>query len=279
MKARPSNRQLEAGRRAKPPPVDYLRVAPFTPGTVAFHIAGGLLAGGLVAMALVWLWRHHEVAPAPLGVVAALAAGLFLADFVSGLLHWAFDTWFDETHPVLQRMVIMVREHHIYPQRIFKFPFYHDAGVLSWIVFVITAPFVIPAAMGWLGAGPWLWACLAGTVLFSLLVVFMLEFHKVGHRSKVGPVVRTCQRLGLLLEHRHHVQHHIGNHDVNYCLINGIADKTLGRLGVFRWLEAAIHRLTGAVPQQNDHDFLERYGIRAREMGAGNEASASGGAT
>ena len=268
MSAGPSDHQLDKGRRPKPPPVDYLAVAPFTPGTVAFHVTGGLLEGGLVVASVTWMWHQRDVAPGALGLALALGVGLFLADFVSGLLHWAFDTWFDETHPILQRMVIMVREHHIYPQRIFKFPFYHDAGVLSWIVFVLTAPFVVPATAGWLGAGPWLWAGLAGTVLFSFLVVFMLEFHKMGHRSRAGSGIRLLQRLGLLLAHKHHVQHHVGNHDVNYCLINGIADKTLGRLGVFRWLEAAIHRLTGAVPQQNDHEFLERYGIEARALEA-----------
>lgn len=271
--AAPSDAQLEPGRRPKPPPVDYLSAAPFTRGTVLFHVLGGVLEGTLLLAIGAWLWRYRELAPGPLGWLLGLGIGLFLADFVSGLLHWAFDTWFDETHPVLQRMVIMVREHHIYPQRIFKFPFYHDAGVLSWIVFVLTAPPVLFAILVWPGPAPWLWAALSGTVFFSLLVVFMLEFHKVGHRSKVGPVLHGLRRCGLLLEHRHHVLHHIGNHDVNYCLINGVADKTLGRLGVFRGLEALVYRLTGAVPQQNDHELLERYGIRrtgsGRAPGAG----------
>ena len=262
---RPNDAQLERGRRPKPPPVDYLAVAPHTPGTIAFHVAGGVLEAGLLGLTVAWLWRHREVAPGVVGLAVAVALGIYLADFISGLLHWAFDTWFDETHPVLQRMVIMVREHHIYPQRIFKFPFYHDAGVLSWIVFVLTAPFLLPTSLGLLGAGSVLWATLAGTVLFSLLVVFMLEFHKVGHRSKVGPATRLGQRLGFLLAHEHHVKHHIGNHDVNYCLINGFADKTLGRLGIFRGLERLIYWLTGAVPQQNDHQFLERYGIAAAQ--------------
>lgn len=262
--ARASDAQLERGRRPKPPPIDYLAVAPHTRGSILFHVAGGLLEASLLGVTVAWLWRHRDAAPGVLGLAVAVALAFYLADFVSGLLHWAFDTFFDETHPVLQRMVIMVREHHIYPQRIFKFPFYHDAGVLSWIVFVLTLPVLAPALLGLYGGGMLVWALLAAAVVFSLLVVFMLEFHKVGHRSKVGPLARLLQRLGLLLAHRHHVQHHVGNHDVNYCLINGLADKTLGRLGVFRGLERLVFRFTGAVPQQNDHDFLERYGIEAR---------------
>ena len=65
---------------------------------------------------------------------------------------------------------------------------------------------------------------------------------------------------GLLLSVPHHIQHHSGNHDYNYCLINGWADQTLGRLGLFRALEWLIARWSGARPQENDHEWLRRFG-------------------
>lgn len=50
------------------------------------------------------------------------------------------------------------------------------------------------------------------------------------------------QRCGLLLLVSHYSRHHLGNHDRNYCLINGWADRSLGRLGLFRGLEWVIAR-------------------------------------
>lgn len=83
--------------------------------------------------------------------------------------------------------------------------------------------------------------------------------------------IRLLQRSGLLLSAPHHSRHHLGNHDFDYCLINGRADRTLGRLGLFRGLEWLIARSTGARPQRNDHEWLRRFGRRVvgREAGHG----------
>jgi ubiquitin-conjugating enzyme E2 variant len=88
----------------------------------------------------------------------------------------------------------------------------------------------------------------------------MLEFHKCGHRVRGVRAVRALQRLHLLLSPEHHLRHHSGRHDRNYCLITGIADRTLGRLGAFRGLERLISAASGAVPRQNDEVWLRRYG-------------------
>ena len=77
--------------------VDVFAVAPRTPGEVRFHITGGVLNGTATLSGLVWVlatWREH--APAWPWVLLAILAGIYVADLVSGLLHWAFDTWFDE---------------------------------------------------------------------------------------------------------------------------------------------------------------------------------------
>lgn len=41
---------------------------------------------------------------------------------------------------------------------------------------------------------------------------------------------------------------------------DGWADRTLGRLGLFRGLEWLIARWSGAQPQRNDHEWLRRFG-------------------
>src|SRR5262245_48966621 len=90
------------------------RVAAGSPLTVAFELAGVVLAGALLGFLLV------RVAPA-IGFAwwlppVIVAAGL-IADLVSGLVHWAADTWGRETWPVIgERVLRPFRVHHVNPE-------------------------------------------------------------------------------------------------------------------------------------------------------------------
>jgi hypothetical protein len=238
---------------------DAFAVAPYTSSEIRFHLIGAALNGSVTLGGLVWLVRMGRMgALAWPWLVVAILAGFYAADLVSGLLHWAFDTWFDEDITFLRRMVLQVREHHVYPYRIFHISFTHDAGTLSWIALILTGPLILGAILT--SAGPVVAYMVLTAAIFNVLLVTMLEFHKCGHRSRNPFWVRLLQRSGLLLSVPHHIQHHSGNHDYNYCLINGWADRTLGRLGLFRALEWMIARWSGAQPQRNDHEWLRRFG-------------------
>jgi hypothetical protein len=240
---------------------DPFVVPPFSAADIAVHIAGGLLNLACLILAIRWLATHSSLlVQGWYWTIAALLVGTYVADFVSGLLHWTFDTWFSEDWTGVRRMVLLVREHHIHPNRIFQYHLWHDAGVLSWFAFLISAPIVAWVLMRHSVAAPFEAGLVLAAVVASLEIVFMLEFHKCGHRLKRSAVVRVLQWGHVLLSPKQHLRHHSGFHDRNYCIITGIFDQTAGRLGAWRLLERIVGYFTGWAPRENDRVWLQRFG-------------------
>lgn len=179
---------------------------------------------------------------------------------MSGLLHWSFDTWFDEGAEPLRRMVYLVREHHMRPARIFRYRLRDEAGILSWFAFALSAPRFARVIRRPGPVTPARYGVALGGLIMATEIVVALEFHKYGHRLRRGSVARALQKGGLLLSPELHGTHHSGDHDRQYCLITGIADLTLGRLGLFRGLERVITAVTGAQPRRDDVQWCLRYG-------------------
>ena len=242
-----------------PFPEDYPRAEPYSRAEIVRHVAMTLSNSVIALLAIGWLVWHRGVAASIWPwLVLATFAGTVAADFVSGILHWMFDTWFDEFRPRLRRMVVVVREHHIRPGAIHRTRWHHDAGPLSVIALGVSLPAMLPmvlrgppSALGY--AAVW-----TGLVT-DLCIVFMLEFHKMGHRPPMRGPLGWLQRAHLLCSPQHHGEHHSGNHDYNYCIVNGLADHLLNRIRFWRTLEAIISWLTGAQPRHSDRIWLVKY--------------------
>lgn len=228
------------------------------------YVSGIITSLSLLAAGAMWLAGHWaSLHPDCYLLFLMVLAGIYLADLFSGLLHWAFDTWFDENTPFL-RMVIPVREHHIYPQRILKVTFYENIGIASWQSAVLTGPGILLLFSVSSPSIVHFCVMIVLTVAATgLLLMFVL--HQQAHNFAAPPWVRILRRTRLILEPRKHLSgHHHGSHDQDYCLINGWVDKTLGRAGFWRALESLIHALTGSIPRRDDRVWLLQFHRGAR---------------
>ncbi len=204
-----------------------------------------------------WLIQHHgAISPSLLFLFSAFAIALFIADFFSGVVHWATDTWFDEVS--WERVISIAREHHLFPHHIVAYPFRDYVAFSSWPAVALVGPIALYLTVL---ADPTRGGFFLSIVCFiiSAIMVFGTHAHRLGHRTSNWRITRLLQHSGLLITTSHHGVHHRGNHDVRYCVINGWANYVCDKIRFWRCVEWLIQRITGAVPRRNDHEWQRRF--------------------
>lgn len=174
----------------------------------------------------------------PLGL--SLLGGFVLADFLSGVAHWAGDTVGDERTPFLGRNFVKpFRMHHVDPKDITRHDFVETNGNSS----IASLP-----AMGLLlvvmprEANLFHYLCLT-TAIAAFFVFCTNQFHKWAHADTLPDWVKWLQRSGLILSPQHHAIHHASPHDKYYCITVGWMNPLLTRIGFFRACEWAIGKV------------------------------------
>lgn len=186
----------------------------------------------------------------PLPVVLAFIIAQLFIDFISGVFHWAADTWGKVETPIFGQTVIKnFRTHHLDPQDITLHSFAETCANSSY-----PAPFVI--AIGFLtNSGSFLSQTYNWMIIFGVVLGIMTnQCHKWAHMVHAKPplVVRFLQKSGLIISHEKHHRHHTGNFDTDYCIINGWMNPILEKIDFWRRAEIAITKLTGYVPREDD---------------------------
>lgn len=213
--------------------------------------------GGMVATTCAATWLCVKIAKSPplSGWWMPLAAllGLLLADFMSGFVHWMFDTWGSVDTPIFGRLAIRTfRHHHVDKKAITRHDFIetngHNFGLgLPWMIG--TALYLEPETATLFDM--FIAMSLLGMVIFTS---FTSQIHKWAHQDaeSVPRVVRLLQRARLVLSPDHHDVHHSAPYNRNYCITVGWLNGPLRSIRFFETLEAVISWVTGAVPREDD---------------------------
>ena len=173
---------------------------------------------------------------------ASILGGLFLADFISGLIHWFEDRYGNPKWPVLGHTIRANQEHHFRPRAFLGGSFLSR----NREVFVIGALFL---------AGFWVTGTLnlftGSAVLFGM---FANEFHRAAHRSpkENGRLITALQKTGLAQSFQHHAAHHRQGKDTHYCVVTNYTNPILERVGFFPALERIVKATTGRVPRLDE---------------------------
>lgn len=153
---------------------------------------------------------------------------LLVADFVTGLLHWAEDTWLAPGRsPFLDRWVVNDNiGHHRAPGAIRAGHYWQTNRVciiMAVVAALLCAAFAVHA-----------WEPYAVIALLSQ----SNQIHLWGHTSRPPRAVAMLQRLGLLQSARHHAKHHKSPYAVRFCTMTELLNPILDAVGFWRSLEA-----------------------------------------
>jgi plasmanylethanolamine desaturase len=222
----------------------------------------------------IMVWLAARLAPgcaeSPWLALTAFMLGYVAADFVSGVVHWAADTWGTPEWPVVGKALIRpFREHHVDQYEITRHDFVETNGNNCFISIV---PGLLAAL---LPQGPGrVNNFFAATFVFSLILWVLLtnQFHKWSHLDAPPKAIDLLQRWHLILPRDHHQVHHTPPYAKYYCITVGWLNEPLHRLHFFPAMEKLVSAVTGLVPREDDIGKRAALALVERQAAAGKAA-------
>jgi hypothetical protein len=217
---------------------------------------------------LVWLAIRLApyVAGSPWLVASAALLAYLAADFVSGFVHWAADSWGSPDLPVVGPAFLRpFREHHLDPLAITR----HDFVEMNGNNCLISVPSLAIAL--WLAPQPGGSGSLFASSFLGFLVLWVLmtnQFHAWSHVEDPRGWVAVLQRLHLVLPPSHHAIHHTRPYNTHYSITVGWMNWPLGWMRFYPALEWCITACTGALPRRDDLGTRAAEAVMAETMPA-----------
>ncbi len=184
-------------------------------------------------------------------IFGSLLLGYILADFLSGMVHWAADTYGAEDTPIVGPNFIQpFRWHHIAPKAMCEHSLTGTIGN-SCILGVPLQTAVILYSVYY--PGTLLLSFFAWTITFMAVATVMAnQFHKWAHSETRPKFAIVLQRWKLILPPDHHNTHHTKPHNTYYCVGSGWCNFFLSKINFWRTMEKIIG-LFGIRPDASSH--------------------------
>ncbi len=176
-------------------------------------------------------------------VIPVFFLGMFLADFVSGLVHWSADTWGSVTWLIVGPFLRSFREHHRDPQSIVRHDVIQRDGdncLIGLPVLIATYFSTVPIIMKVL------------SLIFLVAIALTNEIHAAAHAKKRGNILSFLQKKCFILKPKNHNIHHTSPFATYYCITTGWLNPFLARIQFFPRLERLVTVTTGAIPRAED---------------------------
>ncbi|MDB4944197.1 MAG: hypothetical protein JWP97_3731 [Labilithrix sp.] len=184
-------------------------------------------------------------------VPLAALVGILMADFMSGFVHWLFDSWGSVDTPIVGKLAIRTFRHHHVDEKAIT---HHDFVETNGHNFGLS---MLPASVGLLvvrDADTTLPMLFVGMTLLALVVfnATTSQVHKWAHLESRPRWVTFLQRIRLINSPEHHALHHAAPYNRNYCITLGWMNGPLQAVRFFETLEWLVTAITGAVPRVDD---------------------------
>jgi plasmanylethanolamine desaturase len=200
-----------------------------------------------------WLCVRTAKSPPLSGWWMPLAAlvGILASDFISGFVHWLFDTWGTLDTPVFGRLAIRTFRHHHVDEKAIT---HHDFIETNGHNISLTVIWSITGLLFLRNETVTLFDVFVAQSLIcaTLFTAFTSQIHKWAHMAEPPRVVVFLQRARLILAPDHHSVHHSAPYNRNYCITVGWMNGPLRAIRFFETLERTITAVTGILPREDD---------------------------
>jgi len=189
-------------------------------------------------------------------IVIGIFLGIIFADFSSGVVHWAADTWGTLEVPFFGSTFIRsFREHHVSPTAMCEHDWFETNGDNFMLVviplFLLMRKNLMENSEN--GIPAW-WDMFSVTfwIAAAMSVALTNQFHKWAHTHRPPSYVTFLQKYRIILPKEIHTQHHKPAFDGSYCITTGWLNPLLDALGFWRFVEKYITMITGLIPREDD---------------------------